>query len=144
MGYPIEQRKYNISVFSGPTSQDECTCGPYKSCNWSQQLIEEIAELPQGSQSWSKRFSFFRDRICERKSRNIYCCSGKAPNDDFLQILKTPITEVSPSTTANTSNFFDPRIGQQQVPTPTIRESTTTRITDLVSTLFCLFLNEEA
>ena len=86
-------------------------------------MIEEIAELPQGSQSWSKRFSFFRDRICERKSRHIYCCSGKAPNDDFLQILKTPITEVSPSTKATTS----------KVPTPTIRESTATRITDLVS-----------
>ena len=134
MGYPIEQRKHNISVFSGPTSQDECTCGPYKSCNWSQQLIEKISELPQGSQSWNKRFFFFRDRICERKSRNIYCCNGKAPSEDFLQILKTPITEVSPTTTTTTS----------KVPTPTIRESTTTRITDLVSRLFCLFLNEEA
>ena len=95
-------------------------------------MIEKISELPQGSQSWIKRFSFFRDRICERKSRNIYCCNGKAPSEDFLQILKTPITEVSPTTTATTSKV------------PTIRESTTTRITDLVSRLFCLFLNEEA
>ena len=94
LGYPIEQRKDNISLFSGPTSQDECTCGTYKSCNWSQQLIEKISELPQGSQSWSKGFSFFRDRICERKSRYVYCCSGKAPNEDFLQILKTATTTI--------------------------------------------------
>ena len=86
-------------------------------------MIEKIAELPKRSQSWNKRFSFFRDRICERKSRNVYCCSGKAPNEDFLEILKTPITEVSPQTTTTTS----------KVPTPTIRESTATRITTLVS-----------
>lgn len=122
----IKQKKrkgLNISVFSGSTSQDACTCKPFKSCNWSQHLIEKIAELPQRSQSWNKRFSFFRDRICEYKTRNVFCCSGKAPNENFLEILKTPNTEVSPPTTATTS----------KVPTPTIRESTTTRITDLVS-----------
>lgn len=109
-----------MNVFSGRTSQ-ECTCQPFKSCNWSQRLIAKIAELPQRSQSWNKRFNFFRDRICERKSRNVYCCNGKAPNEDFLEILKTSITEASPQTTSN-------------VPTPPIREAIPTRIpTGLVS-----------
>ena len=90
-------------AFSGPSSQDACSCEPFKSCNWGQYLIETIAESPQRSQNWKKRFSFFLDRICERKSRSVYCCNGKAPNEDFLEILKAPIPKVNPPTTATTS-----------------------------------------
>ena len=84
-------------VFSGPTSQDACSCEPFKSCYWSQYLIAEIDELPQNSQNRNIRISFFRDKICERKSRNVYCCNGKAPNEDLLEILKTIPTRVMTS-----------------------------------------------
>ena len=117
-------------VFPGPTSQDVCTCEPFKSCNWGQHLIEKIAELPQRSQSWNKRFSFFRDRICERKSRNVYCCNGKAPNEDFLKVLKSP--EVITTTTPTV-------ITTSKVRTPSLRKSTLTGITDLVSNFQKLF-----
>ena len=92
-----------ISVFSGPTSQDECTCGSYKSCNWSQTLIDDLNALPRGSQSWNKRYSYFKDRICDSKSRNVHCCSEKAPDESFLETLKTPTTTIPSMTTPKMS-----------------------------------------
>jgi hypothetical protein len=73
-------------------------------------LFKKISELPQRSESWSIRFSFFRDRICQRKSHNVYCCSEKAPNEGLLEIFKIALhlkttaktTKTSESTTAST------------------------------------------
>ena len=124
-----------ISVFSGSSLQ--CVCTPYKSCNWTQTLIDDLNALPRGSQSWNKRYSFFKDRICESKSRNVYCCSEKAPDESFLETLKTPTTTTPRMTTTQTST--SPILVTTKVTTTITTTTTTTampttsKIGDMVS-----------
>jgi len=69
----------------------DCTCVPYRSCNWSKDYINNLSELQQGSKQWKQRYQFFRERICEPKKRNVYCCEQKAPDNWFLDHLRNPI-----------------------------------------------------
>ena len=62
-----------------------------------------MSTLTQGSQKWNNRYLFFKDRICNSTSRNVYCCSEKAPDESFLETLKTPTTTTPRMTTTQTS-----------------------------------------
>ena len=68
----------------------DCSCNPYKSCAWSKDFLDKLSELERGSKDWKNRYQFFRERICEKGKRNVYCCSDeqKAPDNYFLEKLK--------------------------------------------------------
>ena len=54
-------------------------------------MVLEISDIPRGDPLWIKRVKFFKDRICDRKSRTVYCCDEeKPPNDRQVKILKNP------------------------------------------------------
>ena len=52
----------------------------------------ELGELAQGSPLWYKRRNMFKKRICDPKTRTVYCCDDDQtpPTDNELMCLKDP------------------------------------------------------
>ena len=52
----------------------------------------ELGELAQGSELFKKRFEMFKTRICDSKTRAVYCCDDDQmpPTDNELKCLKDP------------------------------------------------------
>ena len=74
-----------------------CTCVPYKSCKWSQDLFESLSKK-QG-EARKERIKFLRGRKCESKTdkNSVYCCSNKAPDDQLITKLNSKVDSCPPS-----------------------------------------------
>ena len=77
--------------------QKSCTCVPYKSCKWSQDLFESLSKK-QG-EARKERIKFLRGRKCESKTdkNSVYCCSNKAPDDQLITKLNSKVDSCPPS-----------------------------------------------
>ena len=52
-------------------------------------MLNEITKLKHNDPSRRGMASFFRARICESKTRNVYCCdNGSFPSESDLKLLK--------------------------------------------------------
>jgi hypothetical protein len=52
-------------------------------------MLNEIAKLKHNVPSRRGMVSFFRARICESKTRNVYCCDDESfPSESDLNLLK--------------------------------------------------------
>ena len=52
-------------------------------------MLNEIAKLKRNDPSRRGRVSFFKARICESKTRNVYCCDDESfPSESDLNLLK--------------------------------------------------------
>ena len=67
-----------------------CTCKPYEKCKWGNETVFELGELlHKGDPLWKEKGKFFNERICNQKTRSVYCCKDeKAPTKKELNILK--------------------------------------------------------
>ena len=67
-----------------------CVCKPYKECNWSRKTVNKIIKLGREIPERRNLLKFIRDRICEGKSRTIYCCGKiqQSPSQAQLKELK--------------------------------------------------------
>ena len=73
-----------------------CTCVPYKSCKWSQDLFESLSKK-QGEDR-KERIKFLRSRKCESNTdkNSVYCCSDKAPDDQLSTVLNSKVDSCPP------------------------------------------------
>ena len=52
-------------------------------------MLNEIAKLKHNDPSRRGMASFFRARICESKTRSVYCCDDESfPSESDLKLLK--------------------------------------------------------
>ena len=80
-----------LGVRSDTDIRDACTCENFDKCNWANDMVLEISDIPKDDPLWIKRVKFFKDRICDTKTRTVYCCDEeKPPNDRQVKILKNP------------------------------------------------------
>ena len=60
-----------------------CTCQLYQTCKWGNETLFELTELLEAKSSTEFRkvelAKFFTKRICEPKTRSVYCCRGQRP-----------------------------------------------------------------
>ena len=69
----------------------QCKCQAWRSCDWSEKLVNQITELPKSNPSRPFYIDFFQKRICDFKTRDVYCCNGKNyPSDAELNVLTNP------------------------------------------------------
>ena len=86
-----------------------CTCQSYKTCQWGNQTFFELTELLEAESSTQFRrvevAKFFAKRICEPKTRSVYCCRGQRPpsNKELIslkendqKVIITKITKINP------------------------------------------------
>ena len=68
----------------------ECSCESFNSCKWSKDEIQKIIETSANSASIKTRIKYVQERICDAKTKSVYCCTnGQAPIDHkHLAILK--------------------------------------------------------
>ena len=72
-----------------PNIQIECDCLAWDQCKWSKNMLNEISKLKHNDPSRRGMASFFRARICESKTRNVYCCDDESfPSESDLKLLK--------------------------------------------------------
>ena len=69
---------------------EACTCEPYKTCKWANHTVFEFSELlAKGDPSGVELANSFQKRICDEKTRSVYCCyDQQSPTDKELNILK--------------------------------------------------------
>ena len=72
-----------------PNLRIECNCLAWDQCRWSKNMLNEISKLKRNDPSRRGMASFFRARICESKTRNVYCCDEESfPSESDLKLLK--------------------------------------------------------
>jgi len=80
-----------LGVRSDTDVRDACECVEWDKCNWANDMVLEISDIPRGDPLWMKRVKFFKDRICDRKTKSLYCCDEeKPPNDRLVKLLRDP------------------------------------------------------
>ena len=80
-----------LGVRSDTDVRDACSCKKWDKCNWANDMVSEISDIPRGDPLWMKRVKFFKARICDRKTKSVYCCDEeKPPNDRLVKILRDP------------------------------------------------------
>ena len=80
-----------LGVRSDTDVRDACSCKKWDKCNWANDMVYEISDIPRGDPLWMKRVKFFKARICDRKTKSVYCCDEeKPPNDRLVKILRDP------------------------------------------------------
>ena len=80
---------HNLSILIA-AQYENCQCSAFKQCTWSSNQLERIGELPKNSTSRLEEVKYFRDRICDFKSKTVYCCKGQTPplNIGHIEFLK--------------------------------------------------------
>ena len=72
-----------------------CQCIDYKSCRWSNDLVNRASSFDKSSPVWTSHKLFLEDKICDYEKQNVYCCgqNGTYPSAADLLELKGGMSE---------------------------------------------------
>ena len=80
----LETRK--SSLFDAELS---CKCQDWKTCRWANQTVYTISSLPSGHVTHASFLNFFKQHICDKRTRKVYCCNDKdIPTIEKLKELR--------------------------------------------------------
>lgn len=87
----------NFSEDELEETKSKCNCQAWNVCEWSKNAVNSIASLPSNHATRKDFESFFKELICEGKTRKVYCCNDKdAPTVAQMKILKPDNSVRSP------------------------------------------------
>ena len=68
--------------------KSRCKCQPHETCDWSENLVNQLLVLPKNDTKYRPFADFFRERVCDGKLREVYCCNGDWPKESEVKNLK--------------------------------------------------------